>query len=70
MNRLFIWTFRRFHEEGDRVRVTGGIFEGVEGEFVRIKGDRRVVVSIRGYGSCHCFHSSLFNRANKELKTQ
>ena len=32
----------------DRVRGTGGIFEGVEGEFVRIKGDRRVVVSIQG----------------------
>ena len=35
-------------KKGDRVRVTGGIFEGVEGEFVRIKGDRRVVVSIQG----------------------
>lgn len=35
-------------KRGDRVRVTGGIFEGVEGEFVRIKGDRRVVVSIQG----------------------
>lgn len=33
---------------GDRVRITGGIFEGVEGIFVRIKGDRRVVVSIQG----------------------
>jgi transcription antitermination factor NusG len=33
---------------GDRVRITGGIFEGVEGVFVRIKGDRRVVVSIQG----------------------
>lgn len=34
--------------KGDRVRITGGIFEGVEGVFVRIKGDRRVVVSIQG----------------------
>lgn len=34
--------------KGDRVRVTGGLFEGVEGEFVRVKGDRRVVVSIQG----------------------
>lgn len=35
-------------KKGDRVRITGGLFEGVEGEFVRIKGDRRVVVSIQG----------------------
>lgn len=35
-------------QKGDRVRITGGIFEGVEGVFVRVKGDRRVVVSIQG----------------------
>lgn len=35
-------------KKGDRVRITGGIFSGVEGVFVRIKGDRRVVVSIQG----------------------
>ena len=34
-------------QRGDRVRITGGVFEGVEGIFVRVKGDRRVVVSIR-----------------------
>lgn len=34
--------------KGDRVRINGGIFEGVEGIFLRIKGDRRVVVSIEG----------------------
>lgn len=34
--------------KGDRVRITGGIFAGVEGVFIRIKGDRRVVVSIEG----------------------
>ena len=34
--------------KGARVRITGGIFEGVEGEFIRIKGDRRVVVAIQG----------------------
>ena len=33
---------------GDRVRITGGIFAGVEGNFIRVKGDRRVVVSIEG----------------------
>ena len=35
-------------KKGDRVRVMGGVFAGVEGEFVRVKGDRRVVVSIQG----------------------
>ena len=34
--------------KGDRVRVTGGVFEGAEGQFVRVKGDRRVVVCIPG----------------------
>ena len=33
---------------GDHVRVKGGLFEGAEGTFVRIKGDRRVVVTIPG----------------------
>ena len=34
--------------KGDRVRITGGIFNGLEGSFMRIKGDRRVVVCIPG----------------------
>ncbi|WP_455591418.1 UpxY family transcription antiterminator [Bacteroides sp.] len=34
--------------KGQRVRVTGGVFEGVEGEFIRVKNDRRVMVSIQG----------------------
>ncbi|MBO5540180.1 MAG: UpxY family transcription antiterminator [Muribaculaceae bacterium] len=34
--------------QGDRVRILGGPFEGTEGIFVRVKGDRRVVVSIEG----------------------
>lgn len=33
---------------GAKVRVTGGVFAGVEGVFVRLRGDRRVVVSIPG----------------------
>ena len=33
-------------KKGTKVRVTGGIFEGVEGIFMRIQGDKRVVVSI------------------------
>ena len=34
--------------KGQKVRITGGVFEGVVGEFVRIRHDRRVVVSIEG----------------------
>lgn len=33
---------------GDRVRVTGGIFQGTEGYIKRIKGDHRLVVAIEG----------------------
>ena len=35
---------------GDRVRITGGTFEGVEGIYQRIKGvrDKQVVVCIEG----------------------
>lgn len=35
-------------KKGDRVRVVGGLFEGVEGKFVRIKRGLRVVVEIKG----------------------
>ena len=34
--------------KGTRVRIIGGVFAGVEGEFVRVRNDRRVVVSIDG----------------------
>ncbi len=34
--------------KGERVRIIGGVFEGVEGIFIRVRGDRRVVVSIPG----------------------
>ena len=30
------------------MRITGGLFEGTEGEFVRVRGDRRVMVRIAG----------------------
>ena len=32
--------------KGARVRITGGLFEGVEGIYMRIQGHKRVVVSI------------------------
>ena len=36
------------YHQGDRVRVTDGMFKGAEGYIKRIKKDRRLVVSIRG----------------------
>ena len=33
---------------GERVRIIGGMFAGAEGVFVRLKGDRRVVVNVEG----------------------
>lgn len=36
-------------QAGDRVRITGGIWAGVEGHLLRVKGDCRVVVEIRGF---------------------
>lgn len=35
--------------QGDRVRVTSGLFEGAEGVIKRIKGDRRLIVSIDNF---------------------
>ena len=34
--------------KGERVRVIGGPFEGAEGIFIRVKGDRRVVINVEG----------------------
>ena len=34
--------------KGDKVRVTGGLFEGAEGYIKRIKGNHRLVVAIEG----------------------
>lgn len=46
---------------GDRVRVTGGLFEGVEGIIKRIKGDRRLIVSIDCFTAvATCFIRSEF----------
>lgn len=35
-------------KKGDRVRIIDGLFCGVEGILLRIKGDRRVVIAIEG----------------------
>jgi len=34
--------------KGERVRIIGGTFAGAEGVFVRLKGDRRVVINVEG----------------------
>lgn len=39
--------YMEFHF-GERVRVTDGVFKGAEGYICRIKGNRRLVVSIQG----------------------
>jgi transcription antitermination factor NusG len=36
---------------GEKVRVTGGEFAGIEGELYRIKGHKRVVVRLEGLAS-------------------
>ena len=44
--------------KGTKVRITGGVFEGAVGEFVRLRHDRRVVVNIEGgHGSSHYIYS-------------
>ena len=43
--------------QGTRVRITRGIFEGVEGVFVRVRHDRRVVVNIEGVMACLLYTS-------------
>ena len=35
-------------KEGDRVRVTGGAFAGIEGRYIRYKGHSKVAISIEG----------------------
>ena len=44
----FVDTNTANFKEGQRVRVTGGIFEGAEGHILRIRGNRRLVVTIEG----------------------
>lgn len=38
----------RVFQRGERVRVTGGVFAGAEGYIARIKGDRRLIVTLTG----------------------
>ena len=53
---------------GDRVRIMGGPFEGAEGVLQRVKGDSRVVVSIKGLVAVATtsIHPSLLEKIPKE----
>ena len=54
--------------KGDRVKIIEGPFKGVEGTFIRIKGDRRVVVAIEGLMAVATtfIHPSLIVPLNKK----
>ncbi|WP_300727677.1 UpxY family transcription antiterminator [uncultured Bacteroides sp.] len=51
-------------KEGCRVKVIGGIWEGIEGKFVRIKRGLRVIVSLEGVAAVATasLHPSLVQR--------
>lgn len=55
-------------QRGDRVRITAGTLQGVEGIYLRIKGDRRVVVAIEGFLAVATafVHPSLLEHIEKE----
>lgn len=59
-------------KKGDRVRVTGGIWRGIEGKYIRIAKDRRVVVSIEGIMAVGTafIHPSLIEVVKEELTTK
>lgn len=45
---LFLGGDKALWHQGDRVRVTDGVFKGAEGIVKRIKKDRRLVVTVNG----------------------
>lgn len=53
---------------GDHVRILGGPFEGAEGVLQRVKGDSRVIVSIKGLVAVATttIHPSLIEKIPKE----
>ena len=56
--------------KGELVRIMGGPFEGAVGRFVRVRGDRRVVVSIEGVVAVATtfIHPSLLEPVNEPSK--
>lgn len=58
--------------KGQRVRVTAGVFQGAEGVVKRIKGDRRLIVSITGVAcvaTCYIHPSLLEPVTERDKKT-
>jgi transcription antitermination factor NusG len=55
------------YHRGDLVRVTDGPFKGAEGHIVRIKKDRRLVVSLRGIAALATtyIHPDLLERVDE-----
>lgn len=53
--------------KGDKVKITGGVFQGAEGYFIRVKGDRRVVVCINGIAAVATafVHPSMITKINE-----
>ncbi|MBQ9585469.1 MAG: UpxY family transcription antiterminator [Muribaculaceae bacterium] len=53
---------------GDRVRILGGPFEGAEGVLQRVKGDSRVIVSVKGLVAVATtsIHPSLLEKIPKD----
>ncbi|MBQ7269436.1 MAG: UpxY family transcription antiterminator [Bacteroidales bacterium] len=45
---LFLGGDKALWHQGDRVRVTDGVFKGAEGIVKRIKKDRRLIVTVNG----------------------
>ena len=58
-------SFEKFTQH-EKVQVMGGLFEGLEGHVVRIRRDRKVVVSIYGVAAIAIsgIHSSLLKKIN------
>lgn len=55
-------------KKGQKVRITGGVFEGYEGTLLRIKGDRRIMVEIPGLVAVATgfVHPSLLESMNED----
>lgn len=54
-------------KNGDYVRITGGIWKGVEGKLIRIKKNLRVVVEIKGLAAVATasIHPALLEKIEK-----
>lgn len=55
---------------GTKVRITGGLFGGVEGTLVKVRNNKRVVVEIKGVMvvATHYIHPSLLENLEPDLE--